>query len=136
MTFLCNKHYMQGTIVAMAAKLSKVILTEYGLHVFYQPFVSTEPDSLGKNVEYVVLNVVFCLCRKKGRGEREVETSRVPADTEEPSLPPAPEKRPGLLPPDPTLWQHVTHARTHVLPLPATGEQVQQLARYMYTCTR
>ena len=31
MTFLCDKHYMQGTIVAMAAKMSKVLLTEYGL---------------------------------------------------------------------------------------------------------
>ena len=31
MTFLCDKHYMQGTIVAMAAKMPKVILTEYGV---------------------------------------------------------------------------------------------------------
>ena len=31
MTFLCDKRYMQGTIVAMAAKMPKVILTEYGL---------------------------------------------------------------------------------------------------------
>ena len=31
MTFLCDKHYMQGTIVAMAAKMPEVILTEYGL---------------------------------------------------------------------------------------------------------
>ena len=31
MTFLCDKHYMQGTIVAMAAKMPEGILTEYGL---------------------------------------------------------------------------------------------------------
>ena len=30
-TFLHDKHYMQGTIVAMAAKMPEVILTEYGL---------------------------------------------------------------------------------------------------------
>ena len=33
MTFLCDKHYMQGTIVAMAAKMPEVILTEYSLLV-------------------------------------------------------------------------------------------------------
>ena len=31
MTFLCDKHCMQATIVAMAAKMPEVILTEYGL---------------------------------------------------------------------------------------------------------
>ena len=31
MTFLYDKHYMQGTIVAMAAKMPEVILAEYGL---------------------------------------------------------------------------------------------------------
>ena len=31
MKFLCNKHYTQGTIVAMAAKMPEVILTKYGL---------------------------------------------------------------------------------------------------------
>ena len=31
MTFLCDKYYMQGTIVAMAATMPEVILTEYGL---------------------------------------------------------------------------------------------------------
>ena len=31
MTFLCDKHYMQGTIVTMAAKMPEVILAEYGL---------------------------------------------------------------------------------------------------------
>ena len=31
MTFLCDKHYMQGTIVAMAAKMPEVLLTKYGL---------------------------------------------------------------------------------------------------------
>ena len=30
MTFLCDKHSMQGTIVAMAAKMPEVLLTEYG----------------------------------------------------------------------------------------------------------
>ena len=34
MTFLCDKHYMQGTIVAMAAKMPEDILTEYGLLSF------------------------------------------------------------------------------------------------------
>ena len=38
MTFLCDKHYVQGTVVAMAAKMPEVILTEYG------PF-STAPET-------------------------------------------------------------------------------------------
>ena len=29
MIFLCDKHHMQGTTVAMLAKMSEVILTEY-----------------------------------------------------------------------------------------------------------
>ena len=30
MTFLCDKHYMQGTSVALASKMPEVILTKYG----------------------------------------------------------------------------------------------------------
>ena len=41
MTFLRDKHYMQGTIVAMAAKMPEVILTEYGLLVIRRSWVQS-----------------------------------------------------------------------------------------------
>ena len=64
--------------------------------------------------------------RKKAR-DREVE-SRISEESEEPVVPPA-EKLPGLLPPDPGLWEHITYTRTHLHPLPSSQEQVKELAR-------
>ena len=47
MTFLCNKHYMQGIIVAMAAKMPEVILTEYGIFDLWsnQHFLAHAPPT-------------------------------------------------------------------------------------------
>ena len=54
MTFLRDKHYMQGTIVAMAAKMPEVILTEYGLlRVYNGPtacFWGQEHDAAAKKL--------------------------------------------------------------------------------------
>lgn len=60
--------------------------------------------------------------------DRETE-SRVSEESEDQLAAPVTEKLPGLLPPDPALWAHISHVRTLLHPLPSAREQVEQLAR-------
>ncbi len=55
----------------------------------------------------------------------------------EPKLSEVAEESPGLLPPDPALWAHLSHAHSHIRPLSPTKSQVTELARYppMHTHT-
>ena len=65
MTFLRDKHYMHGTIVAMAAKMPEVILTEYGLFLKARDVICSLP---------LYLHEVYCIiCRMCALQQREFE---------------------------------------------------------------
>lgn len=68
------------------------------------------------------------LCRKKER-EKEKPTGGGGGGEVEPKASEVSEESPGLLPPDPALWAHLTHADTQIQPLSSTRSQVTELAR-------
>ena len=59
MTFLCDKHYIRGTIVAMAAKMPEVILAEYGLLVSHTHYTDIWQESM---ISIAVTISPMCTC--------------------------------------------------------------------------